>query len=187
MNSPPKNFTEYSLVWKQNPLVPCAIGHCFLCTLHVVTNMLCSVLVSGHDLNNEVSLYIYTFCIGCLSIKSMTLIKNTVFYDYTSSNSSGLWLLTTRISSSILNMCVFLTLEHITDLLSGFLLQCENIFYYINTNEIPGELSSHVKIICYLHMWKYHLCYGYIINRAFHTKKLLKWDGLVFHWCLYNK
>ena len=67
------------------------------------------------------------------------------------------------------------------------------IFHYINTNEIPGELlrknliSSHVKITCYLHMWKYHRCYGYIINRAFHTKKLLKWNGLVFHWCLYNK
>ena len=66
-------------------------------------------------------------------------------------------------------------------------------FYYINTNEIPGELlrenliSSHVKITCSLHMWKYHLCYGYIVNRAFHTKKLLKWNGLVFHWCLYNK
>ena len=32
------------------------------------------------------------------------------------------------------------------------------IIYYINTNEIPGELlhenmiSSHVKITCYLHM-----------------------------------
>ena len=38
-----------------------------------------------------------------------------------------------------------------------------------------------------IHMWKYHRCYGYIINRAFHTKKLLKWNGLVFHWCLYNK
>ena len=38
-------------------------------------------------------------------------------------------------------------------------------------------------------MWKYHLCYGsgYIINRAFHTKKILKWNGLVFHWCLYSK
>ena len=48
-------------------------------------------------------------------------------------------------------------------------------------------ISSHVKITCYLHMWKYHRCYGYIINRAFHTKKLLKWNGLVFHWCLYNK
>jgi len=67
------------------------------------------------------------------------------------------------------------------------------ITYYINTNEKPGELSrenlisSHVKITCYLHMWKYHLCYGYVINRAFHTKKLLEWNGLVFHWCLYNK
>ena len=65
--------------------------------------------------------------------------------------------------------------------------------YYLNTDEIPGEfsrenmISSHVKITCYLHMWKYHRCYGYIINRAFHTKKLLKWNGLVFHWCLYNK
>ena len=65
--------------------------------------------------------------------------------------------------------------------------------YYINTNEIPGELShenlisSRVKITCYLHMWKYHLCYGNIINRAFHTKKLLKWNGLVFHRCLYDK
>ena len=64
--------------------------------------------------------------------------------------------------------------------------------YYINTNEMPGELSrenlisSHVKITCYLHMWKYHRCYGYIINRAFHTKKLLKWNGLVFHWCLFH-
>ena len=65
--------------------------------------------------------------------------------------------------------------------------------YYINTNEIPGELScenlvsSHVKITCYLHMWKYHHCYGYIINRAFYNKKLLKWNVLVVHWCLYNK
>ena len=46
-----------------------------------------------------------------------------------------------------------------------------NLFYYINTNEIPGELSrenlisSHVKI---------SPSYGYIISRAFHTKKLLK-------------
>ena len=65
--------------------------------------------------------------------------------------------------------------------------------YYINTNEILGELShenlifSHVKITCYLHMWKNHLCYGYITYRTFHTKKLLKWNGLVFYWCLYNK
>ena len=51
-----------------------------------------------------------------------------------------------------------------------------NLFYYINTNEIPGKLtrenliSSHVKMTCYLHVWKYHRCYGYIINSAFHTK-----------------
>ena len=64
-------------------------------------------------------------------------------------------------------------------------------FYYINTNEIPGELlheniPSHVKITCYLHMWKDHCCYGYKINCVFHSKKLLKWNGLVFHWHLYN-
>ena len=39
-------------------------------------------------------------------------------------------------------------------------------------------LSSHAK---------YHRCYGCIINRAFHSKNILKWNGLVFHWCLYNK
>ena len=67
------------------------------------------------------------------------------------------------------------------------------LIFIISTNEIPDELSrenlisSHVKITCYLHTLKYFCCYGYIINRAFHTKKLLKWNGLVFHWCLYNK
>ena len=68
------------------------------------------------------------------------------------------------------------------------------VFYYINTNEIPGELLHknliylHMwKMTCYLHMWKYHRCYDYIINRAFHTKKLLQWNGLVVHWCLYKK
>ena len=35
------------------------------------------------------------------------------------------------------------------------------------------QVTFHAKT-CYLHMWKYHRCYGYIINRAFHTKKLLK-------------
>ena len=39
----------------------------------------------------------------------------------------------------------------------------------------------------YLHMWKYHRCYGFIMNRAFHTRKLSKWNGLVVHWLLYNK
>ena len=36
-------------------------------------------------------------------------------------------------------------------------------------------LSSHVKITRYLNMWKDHRCYGCIINRTFHTKKLLKY------------
>ena len=69
--------------------------------------------------------------------------------------------------------------------------EVKKIIYYININEIPGELScknlisSNQKISCYLHMWKYHLRYGYIINRTSHTKKLLTWNGWVFHWCLY--
>ena len=63
--------------------------------------------------------------------------------------------------------------------------------YYINTNEIPGELSrenmmsSHVKITCYLHLRKDHGCYGHMIHRAFRSKKnaIVKWFGisLVFH------
>ena len=58
------------------------------------------------------------------------------------------------------------------------------LIYYIDTNEIPGELSgknmisSHEKITCDLHMWKDHCCYGYMKN---------KWNGLVFHWCLCTK
>ena len=31
-----------------------------------------------------------------------------------------------------------------------------------------------VNIACYLHMWKYHHCYGFIINHTFQTKKLFK-------------
>ena len=60
-----------------------------------------------------------------------------------------------------------------------------SIFYYININEIPSELSrenlisSHVKITCYLHMWKYHHCYGFIINRTFQTKNFL--SKMVWH------
>ena len=57
--------------------------------------------------------------------------------------------------------------------------------YYINTNEIPGELShenlisSHVKISPLLY-WLHNK------SRPSH-QKLLKWNGLIFHWCLYNK
>ena len=45
----------------------------------------------------------------------------------------------------------------------------KNIQLYINTSEIPGELSrinmisSHVKITCHFHKWKDSHCYGYII------------------------
>ena len=54
-------------------------------------------------------------------------------------------------------------------------------FYYINTNEIPGELSrkntisSHMKITCHLHMRKDNDWYGHMINHTFCSKK-------VFHW-----
>ena len=67
------------------------------------------------------------------------------------------------------------------------------LLYCINTNEISGELScenmisAHVKITCHFHLWKDHRCYGYIINCAFRSKKTFKWNGLAFHWCLYNK
>ena len=40
--------------------------------------------------------------------------------------------------------------------------------------------SSHEKITRYLHMWKDHRCYGYIINRAFRRKKMSNWNGFVF-------
>ena len=66
-------------------------------------------------------------------------------------------------------------------------------FYYKNTNEIQGELSLESRIftcennMLYLHMWKDHRCYGYIINRAFRRKKMSNWNGFVLHWCLYNK
>ena len=60
----------------------------------------------------------------------------------------------------------------------------EKTFYYINT--IKYQVSFRAKT-WYLHTWKYHHCYGYIINRAFRRKKLFQRNGLVFHWCLYNK
>ena len=46
-------------------------------------------------------------------------------------------------------------------------------FYYINTSEIPSELSrknfisSYVKITCYPHMRRDHRRYGYIINSQY--------------------
>ena len=56
--------------------------------------------------------------------------------------------------------------------------------YYINTNEIPGELSrenmisSHVKITRLL--WLHD-------TSRLRSNKMLKLNGLAFHWCLYNK
>ena len=52
---------------------------------------------------------------------------------------------------------------------------CRCGVYYINTNEIPSELSrenfisSHVKITCYFHTWRDQRRYCYIINRTFFT------------------
>ena len=48
-------------------------------------------------------------------------------------------------------------------------------------------VSSHAKITCYFHMWKDQRCYGYIISRDFCSKKIFKWNGLDFLWCIYNK
>ena len=42
-----------------------------------------------------------------------------------------------------------------------------------------GGGTSRVKITCYLHMWKYHHCYGFIINRTFQTKNY--WSKMVWH------
>ena len=55
-----------------------------------------------------------------------------------------------------------------------------NVLYYTNTNEIPGEhenlISSHENNMLSSHVSpvQYHLFYGYLINRAFHNKKLFK-------------
>ena len=48
-------------------------------------------------------------------------------------------------------------------------------FYYINTNEITGELSCENKISSHVN---YHRCYGYIINCAFQSKEPVKWFGI---------
>ena len=61
-------------------------------------------------------------------------------------------------------------------------LQITCTFYYIKANEIPGELSHeniislHVKIKCYLYVWKDHLCIGYIISDAFVSENEMVWD-----------
>ena len=61
-----------------------------------------------------------------------------------------------------------------------------NTFYlYIDTSEIPGELSRENMLSS--HMKRSPLLSGYIINRAFHRKSYWSKNGLVFHWCLYHK
>ena len=68
--------------------------------------------------------------------------------------------------------------------------------YYINTREIPSELSrenfisSHMKITCYLYTWRDHRCYVYIINRAFESKLIWYFTGVyiinrILHTCLW--
>ena len=55
-----------------------------------------------------------------------------------------------------------------------------NELYYVNTNEIPGELSCknvtslHMKIT-YLYTCKDQCCYGYIINCAFRSQSEMVW------------
>ena len=41
--------------------------------------------------------------------------------------------------------------------------------------------------LLFFHLRKDHYFYGYIINSTFCSKKMFKWNGLAFHWCLYNK
>ena len=68
--------------------------------------------------------------------------------------------------------------------LEGCPILWHNEIYYINTSEIPSELSrenfisSHVKITCYLHTWRDHRRYGYIINCAFESKLIWYFTGV---------
>ena len=66
----------------------------------------------------------------------------------------------------------------------------KNIFSALNTRAMPKNMYHRIKYFIiytpmkyqvsfqaktwYLHMWKHHCCYGYIINRTFHTKQLFK-------------
>lgn len=70
-------------------------------------------------------------------------------------------------------------------------LQITCTFYYMKTNEIPGELSHeniislHVKIKYHPYVWKHHLCIGYIINDAFSVK--MKWFGILLGFLVLKK
>ena len=58
------------------------------------------------------------------------------------------------------------------------------LLYKILYSEILSELSckdflsSNMKITCYLHMWRAHCCYGYIINCAFESKLIWYFTGV---------
>ena len=60
----------------------------------------------------------------------------------------------------------------------------EMYVYYINTSEIPNELSrenfisSHVKITCYLYTSRDHRRYDYIINGASESKLIWYFTGV---------
>lgn len=60
-----------------------------------------------------------------------------------------------------------------------------NYLHYTKTNKIPGKLlhkniSSHSKT-CYLHVWKDHRCYDYIVNSAFRSNSEMVWDFIGVH------
>ena len=67
--------------------------------------------------------------------------------------------------------------------------------YYVNNNEIPGNLSrenfisSHVEITCYRHMWVDHRCYGNTMIRV-RSRAFVKVDTILecylYNWYLYN-
>ena len=61
------------------------------------------------------------------------------------------------------------------------LIQCKINIYYINTNEIPGDLLHENLISVFT-------CENITVAAMTTYKKLLKWNGLlVVHWCLYNR
>ena len=49
------------------------------------------------------------------------------------------------------------------------------------------EMVSFRAKTWYLHLWKYYLLLWLHGKPSLSHKKLLKWNGLVFRWCLYNK
>ena len=75
----------------------------------------------------------------------------------------------------LLYMKQFTKIPKFDDNLAKFILN--EIQPFKSLKVVPHELlcenmiSWNMKITCYFHMWKDHRCYGYIINRAFCSKK----------------